>query len=139
MGILLPSSTPITHIYWTFAVDGGGNPVLDAHGNPTGSYGAPVAEMCICWWPLERRTWSEDPIDPGEEERYENDVHLLVANVKTFNKLDRVIVNGLMYQVEGLGTDWASALPFPATAYGMLVGGEVHCRRVTGTGVLAGM
>lgn len=138
MGVLLPSSTPIQHIYWAFTVDGNGDPVLDSHGNPTGGYGAPVAEMCICWWPLERRTWSEDPIDPNLMNAYENDIHLLVDDASIFNKPDRVIVNGLTYQVEGLATDWQSALPFPTLSYGMLVGGEVHVRRVSDTGVLAG-
>jgi hypothetical protein len=137
--VLLPSSTPIQHIYWTWTVETNGDPVLDAHGNPTGAYGSPIQEACIAWWPLERRTWSQDPIDPAYLNTYENDLHLLVDDPTIFKKLDRVIVNGDMYQVEGLSTDWSSALPFPAANYGALVGGEVHVRRVTDTGVLAGM
>jgi hypothetical protein len=136
--VLLPSSTAIQHIYWEFTVDDNGNPVLDSHGNPTGAYGPPVNETCICWWPLERRTWEQDTIDPNLVNSYENDLHLLVNDPSIFTKLDRVIVNGLMYQVEGLSTDWAAGLPFPTAAYGALVGGEVHVRRVSDTAVLAG-
>lgn len=128
----LPSLTPIQHIVWT------ANSSVDAHGNKSGSYGQPINRMCVCWWPLERRTWEVDPIDPDVVARYENDLHLLVDDATIYNKPDRVIVNGLLYQVEGLGTDWKSALPFPTAAYGMLIGGEVHVRRVTSTGVLAG-
>jgi hypothetical protein len=143
----LPSSTPIIHIPWRPGVDDHGNPVLDAHGNPTGSYAAPVNRVCICWWPLERRTWQIDPVDPDVVARIESDIHILVDDVNPYNKFDQVQVNvssdsaapqWLTYRVEGLPTNWASALPFPAASYGMLIGGELHCRRVTSTGVLAG-
>jgi hypothetical protein len=127
----LPSSVPIQHIYYS---ETGG---LDAHGNPTGTYGDPVNETCICWWPLERRTWSQDVISPDVVDRDENAVHMLVNDASMFTKLDRVIIEGRIYTVEGVPTDWAGALPFPTANYGMLIGGEVNLRRVTSTGVLA--
>lgn len=127
----LPSSTPIQHIYCSSSG-------TDSHGNPTITYGDPVDEACICWWPLERRTWEIDPISPDTVARYENDVHMLVADGSNYTKGDRVIIENRVYTVEGLPTDWSSALPFPAASYGMLVGAEIHLRRVTSTGVLAG-
>lgn len=128
----LPSSTAIQHIYWTDSL------TTDAHGNPTGGFGDPVNETVICWWPLERRTWEIDPVDPDVVARIEEDIHMLVDRRYVFTKRDRVIVNGLMYEVQGVATDWAGGLPFPATAYQMLIGLEVHARRVSSTGVLAG-
>lgn len=110
----------------------------DSHGNPTGSFGEPIDRMCIAWFPLSRRTWSIDPVDPNVFARIDNDLHMLVHDASVYHKLDRVVVNGLVYQVEGLPTDWSAGLPFPAAAYGMLIFGEVHIRRVTSTGVLAG-
>jgi hypothetical protein len=133
----LPAAISISHYVYVPAMSGG-NPVLDAHGNPTGAYAAPVTRMIIAWWPLERRTWQIDPIDPNVVNRYEYDIHMLVPQANVYNKPDRVIVNGLEYEIQGLPTDWASALPFPTAAYGMLIGGEVHCRRVTSTAVLGG-
>jgi hypothetical protein len=129
----LPASIAIQHMVW---VPSGSN---DAHGNATGAFANPVTRMIVCWWPLERRTWQIDPIDPDVVARYEYDIHMLVPQANVYNKLDRVTVEGLAYEVQGLATDWAGALPFPAASYGMLIGGEVHCRRVTSTGVLGGM
>lgn len=127
----LPSSTAIQHIYCS---ESG----TDSHGNPIITYSEPVDETIICWWPLERRTWEIDPIDPNVVDRYQNDIHLLAADGTNWTKGDRVIVNGNLFTVEGLATDWSAALPFPAASYGMLVGIEIHCRRITSTGVLAG-
>jgi hypothetical protein len=135
----LPLQTEVQHIVWSLNVDDQGNPVYDGHGIQQGTYAAPVSRWIVCWWPLERRTWEVDPIDPDVVARYEADIHLLVPDPKIYNKPDRVIVNGLMYQVEGLPTDWKSGLPFQTAAYGGLIGGEVHLRRVTSTGVIGGM
>jgi hypothetical protein len=143
----LPPGGTLQHIVWQPTVENGA-PVLDAHGNPTGTYAAPVTRNYIAWWPLERRTWEVDPIDPDVIARIENDIHMLVTDSTIYNKLDIVRINistdpsnpdWLTYRVEGLPTHWAAALPFPTTAYGMFIGGEVHLRRVTSTGVLAGM
>jgi hypothetical protein len=134
----LPASIPISHMAFTPTISNGA-PVLDNHNNPVGTYAAAVTRMVVAWWPLERRTWQIDPIDPDVVARYENDIHMLVPQASVYNKPDRVIVNGLTYEVQGLPTDWASALPFPTASYGMLIGGEVHCRRVSSTGVIAGM
>jgi hypothetical protein len=136
--VLLPSLTSIQHLVWTPVVDGGGNPVKDAHGNPTGAFAAPVQRMIVCWFPLARRLWQIDPVSPNVEARIDNDIHMLVEDSTVYNKLDRVVVDGLIYQVEGLPMDWSDGLPFANMSYSMLVGGEVHCRRVTSTGVLAG-
>lgn len=135
----LPLQTRIQHMVYSLNVDGSGNPVYDAHGVQQGAYADPVTRHIVCWWPLERRTWEVDPIDPDVVARYELDIHLLVPDPKIYNKPDRVIVNDLLYQVEGLPTDWHSALPFKTASYGMLIGGEVHVRRVTSTGVIGGM
>lgn len=141
MKTFLPSQTPVRHIYYT--LDGG----IDSHGNPTGSYGEPVVEWCICWWPLERKTWEVDPIDPDVVARIESDVHMLVNSSEHYTKGDRVLLdlssnpntpNWTMYEVQGLPTDWSAGLPFPTASYGMLVGAEIHLRRVSSTGVLAG-
>jgi hypothetical protein len=135
----LPLQTPIQHMIYTLNTNPDGTPALDAHGIQQGSYGAPIPRMIVCWWPLERRTWEVDPIDPDVVARYESDIHLLVPDPTVYNKPDRVIVNNLLYQVEGLATDWKSALPFKTASYGMLIGGEVHVRRVSSTGVIGGM
>lgn len=129
----LPSVTAIQHLYWN------ASNTTDAHGNPTGGYSDPVNENIICWWVLERRTWAEDPVDPDVVARTEDDIHMLVNDPSIYTKRDRVIVNGLLFEVQGVPTDWSSGLPFQAASYGMLVGGEVHARRVSSTGVLAGM
>lgn len=129
---MLPSLTPIQHLEWI--PDGH----KDSHGNPTGAFSEPIDRKCICWFPLSRRTWQIDPVDPNVMARIDSDLHVLVEDPNIYKKLDRVIVNGLMYQVEGLPTDWGSGLPFQNAAYGMLIFGELHVRRVTSTGVLAG-
>jgi hypothetical protein len=134
----LPASIQISHMVFTPTMSGNA-PVLDNHGNPVGTYANPVARFIVAWWPLERRTWQIDPVDPDVVSRYEYDIHMLVPQANVYNKPDRVIVNGLSYEIQGLSTDWASALPFPTASYGMLIGGEVHCRRVTSTGVIGGM
>ncbi len=129
---LFPSLTPILHLVWQ--PDGG----KDTHGNPTGAYSSPIARMIVCWFPLARRLWQIDPINPNVTARVDNDIHMLVEDSTVYHKLDHVVVDGLHYQVEGLPMDWSNALPFANPNYNMLVGGEVHCRRVTSTGVLAG-
>jgi hypothetical protein len=128
----LPSQTSIMHLVW---IPSNTN---DTHGNATGTFAAPVQRMIVCWWPLERRTWQIDPIDPDVVARIENDIHMLVPQANVYKKQDRVIVNNLLYEVQGLPTDWAGGLPFQTASYGMLIGGEVHCRRVTATGVIGG-
>lgn len=139
----LPLQTAIQHMVYVPTVDDDGNPVMDSHGNQRGSYADPVTRMIVCWWPLERRTWEVDPVDPDVVARYEADIHLLVPDPTIYNKPDRVIITNqrdtkITFQVEGLPTDWKSALPFQTAAYGVFIGGEVHCRRVSSTGVLAG-
>ena len=67
----LPVQTEIQHMVWSLNVDGSGNPVRDAHGIQQGSYAAPVKRFIICWWPLERRTWEIDPVDPDVVARYD--------------------------------------------------------------------
>ncbi len=131
---LLPALTPIMHVQWV--ADGG----KDSHGNPTGAFSAPIPRMIIAWFPLARRLWQIDPINPNVTARIDNDIHMLVptADLQFYKKLDRVIVDNYVYQVEGLPMDWSNALPFANTSYGMLIDGEIHCRRVTSTGVLAG-
>ena len=129
---MLPALTPITHMVWQ--PDGG----KDKHGNPTGSYSAPIPRMIIAWFPLARRLWQIDPTSINAPARTDTDIHMLVPDPTTYNKLDRVVVNGLTYQVQGLPMDWSQALPFANASYSMLVDGEVHCRRTTATGVLAG-
>jgi hypothetical protein len=128
----LPSCTPITHIPWVQS------DTLDAHNNPTGSYGDPVSTTCICWWPEHWRTGRPDPVSADTMDRIATDIHMLVTDPTLYSKRDMVIVDGLTYQVQGLETDWKNGLPFPNMSYSMLTGGEVHCRRVTSTGVLAG-
>jgi len=131
---ILPALTPITHMVWR--PDGG----KDTHGNPTGTYSAPIPRMIISWFPLARRLWQIDPTSINAPSRTDTDIHMLVptADLLLYNKLDRVIVNGLTYQVQGVPMDWSQALPFANTSYSMFVDGEVHCRRTTATGVLAG-
>jgi hypothetical protein len=127
----LPSVVPIQHIYYSESTE------LDSHGNPIASYSDPVDETCICWWPLERRTWSQDIVSTAVVDRDENAVHMLVVDASKFVKNDRVIIQDRLYEVEGVPTDWAAAAPFPTTNYNSLLGGEVNLRRVTSTGVLA--
>jgi hypothetical protein len=134
----LPQQTPILHIVWEPSFDDAGKPIKDRHGNQTGSYGTPIPRMIYCWWPLERSTWQVDPVDPDVVARIEYDIHLLVEQPMIYKVLDRVVVDNNTYQVQGLPTHWRSALPFPTAAYGSLIGGEVHCRKVSNTGVLAG-
>lgn len=138
----LPYQTPIKHIPWI------PNDTPDSHGNTGGAFGAPINRMCLAWWPLERKTWEPDPIDPDVVARIENDIHILVKDPNIYKVLDMVQVNvstnpakpeWLTYKVQGLPTNWAAALPFPTMSYGMLIPGEIHCRRITDTGVLAGL
>lgn len=144
----LPMSIPIIHIPWVLNVDSSGNPVKDSHGNQNGHYGDPINRRCLAWWPLERKTWEPDPIDPDVVARIESDIHILVRDPNIYKTQDIVKVNvstkrdtpeWLTYRVQSLPTNWAAALPFPTMAYGMLIPGEIHCRRVTNTGVLKGM
>jgi hypothetical protein len=138
----LPYQTPIIHIPWV------PNTTPDSHGNTGGEFGPPINRMCLAWWPLERKTWEPDPIDPDVVARIENDIHILVKDPNIYKVLDMVQVNvstnpsapdWLTFKVQGLPTNWAAALPFPTMAYGMLIPGEIHCRRITDTGVLAGL
>lgn len=136
----LPMSIPIIHIPWVVATE------KDTHGNYPGAYGDPINRRCLAWWPLERKTWEPDPIDPDVVARMESDIHVLVRDPNIYNVRDIVKVNvsttktpqWMTYRVEGIPTNWAAALPFPTMAYGMLIPGEIHCRRVTNTAVLGG-
>lgn len=138
----LPNAIDIIHIPWVPGTE------KDAHGNyGPGHYSdKPINRKAIAWWPLERKTWEPDQIDPDVVARLESDIYVLVRDPSIYTVLDIVKVNvsttktaeWLTYRVQNIPTNWAAALPFQTMAYSMLVPGEIHCRRVTNTAVLAG-
>jgi hypothetical protein len=132
-----PLSLTIQHQVWQFNTDSGGNPVLDADGNPTGLLAAPVDRKIIGFQQDESEQGS-DAVSPDYVERTVTGLLMEVPDGTIYNKLDVVLVqygglgpsgDWVAYQVQGKAPTWR--LGFPWQRYAGLFADTVGIRRVT--------
>jgi hypothetical protein len=132
-----PTSLTIQHQVYQFVTDSGGNPVLDADGNATGSLAAPV-DRKIIGFQQDEGEQGADAISPDYVERTVTGLVMEVPDGTIYNKLDVVSLqygglgpstDWVAYQVQGHAPTWR--LGFPWRRYAGLFADTVSIRRVT--------
>lgn len=125
MSAPLKAEIPVQHKVWVEDAH------KDAHGNTTGDYAEPVTRYAQAYYPLGWETGAPDVISADYEARLEFNIEMLVPDASVYHKRDLVEINGLAYEVQSIPYDWSQGLPSFARGYAEMLGGTVHCRRVT--------
>lgn len=106
---------------YTVAVQPHLSGVDDAHGNPSDTWGAGVDQLVYGWAPA----GSSEPFEAGRNP-VTSDLDLFAPEGFSCTAHDRVVVGGLVYEVEG------DLLDFNHGPFGWRPGTQVRLRRVTG-------
>lgn len=117
---MLPEPYTVQHQSWV-PFD---PPQEDAHGNPKGTWSAPVTRKAVAFRTLDTANVISDEFF----NRTYDDVEMAVRDGSPYTPQDLVTVDGTVYTVNGAGFDYTKGL-FPQ--YNPLLGTIIRLRRVT--------